>query len=456
MRLFPPPLDIGETEGFTPEKDIFGRKSIGQGLTNLISTVSDPLVIAVDGQWGSGKTTFLKMWAGELRKAGFAVVYLDAFENDYTEDAFTALSSEIIALAQAKHKENTPAATTFVRKAVGAGKVLLRSGLGLGVKLATIGALDTTDFDKVADEAAKETGELFDKYVGELLTKQREQKEAIQSFREALAQLPALLTATPQAESSTVSKPLIIIVDELDRCRPLFALQVLERMKHFFAAPGVHFVLGTYLAQLRNSVMVAYGSNIDAETYLQKFIQLTVHLGHDSSYRYQRPAIRYIEHLKEIMQFKSDDSHIVELATDYFEHVSESRGLSLRQIEHIFSSLAIVLASKSKSSYFPHVIVAGLCALKILEPDLYVKAKKGELVWDEAMRALAFTYPVDEELRQRINGMGEYWQFATAPIGNDHPLVLKNKASLDGSGLERQQIVPFVANSIMDRLAPFQ
>lgn len=88
MRLFPPSLEVGDEEGFTPEKDIFGRAQLGAGLTNLVNSVSDPTVIAVDGQWGSGKTTFLKMWAGELRKAGFPVVYFDAFENDHVDDAF--------------------------------------------------------------------------------------------------------------------------------------------------------------------------------------------------------------------------------------------------------------------------------------------------------------------------------------------------------------------------------
>ena len=61
MRIFPPAPDIGETEGFDPSKDIFGREKFGAGLTNLVQSVPDPMVIAVDGQWGSGKTTFLRI-----------------------------------------------------------------------------------------------------------------------------------------------------------------------------------------------------------------------------------------------------------------------------------------------------------------------------------------------------------------------------------------------------------
>ncbi len=118
MRIFPPPLDIGETEGFTKEKDIFGRATIGRGLTNIVTNVTDPLVIALDAQWGSGKTTFLKMWAGELRKAGFPVVFFDAFANDYIDDAFTALAGQLIALVQEKHKGDEPAARRFLKGAL--------------------------------------------------------------------------------------------------------------------------------------------------------------------------------------------------------------------------------------------------------------------------------------------------------------------------------------------------
>ncbi len=62
MRLLPPDINIGDDEGFTTDKDIYQRKPIGDGLTNLISLVSDPLVLTLDAPWGSGKTVFLEMW----------------------------------------------------------------------------------------------------------------------------------------------------------------------------------------------------------------------------------------------------------------------------------------------------------------------------------------------------------------------------------------------------------
>ena len=134
MKLFPPAIEIGDHDGFIKENDIFGRSMVGKGLTNIICRVTDPLVIAIDNEWGTGKTTFLKMWAGELRKLGIPVVYFDAFQHDYVEDAFTAIASEIISLAAEKQKQDDPAAKSFLKSSVKTAKILLRSGLKLGVK----------------------------------------------------------------------------------------------------------------------------------------------------------------------------------------------------------------------------------------------------------------------------------------------------------------------------------
>jgi predicted KAP-like P-loop ATPase len=260
MRLFPPSLEIGKTEGFAPEKDIFGRKQLGAGVTNLVSTISDPTVIAVDGQWGSGKTTFLKMWAGELRKAGFPVVYFDAFASDYVDDAFLAIAGEIIALVEERKKAKTKIGKRLVESAVSTGKVLLRSGLKLGVKAATLGAIAAADLEEVAGDFATEASTLADKYLGELLTKQKQQKETIQGFRDALAELPLLLSesSSEAGTASQIPEPLIFIIDELDRCRPTFALEILERVKHFFSVPNVHFVLGVHLDQVRFCFFVVW------------------------------------------------------------------------------------------------------------------------------------------------------------------------------------------------------
>ena len=92
MRLFPQELEITETEGFTPEKDIFGLKDFGQNLTRIVTNLDGPAVLLLDAPWGTGKTTFIKMWRGELSKLSVSSIYFDAFANDYLDDGFLAVA----------------------------------------------------------------------------------------------------------------------------------------------------------------------------------------------------------------------------------------------------------------------------------------------------------------------------------------------------------------------------
>lgn len=453
MRLFPPSLEIEETEGFSSEKDIFGRAGIGKGLLNVVCRVSDPLVIAVDSEWGTGKTTFLKMWAGELRKKRIPVVYFDAFEHDYVDDAFTAIAGEIISLAREQQKLNEDTTKRFVSTSLNAAKILLRSTAKVGVKLATAGALDAADFGKAAGEIAKELSDLEDKYIGELLTTQKQEKQAIQAFRDALEALPSLLSPRETDSQQRSINPLIVIVDELDRCRPPFALQVLERMKHFFTVPGVHFVLGTHLGQLRNSVSAVYGPGIESAKYLQKFIGLTLHLADGETQPHRRTSRIYIDHLMALMLPEQRQFRFFEFASHYLHHLAHHSRLSLREIEKIISGLAVSLAYLPKDAYCPDAILIGLCTLKVVNPELYIKAKSGARIFILLLEPLALDINPDQRSRNEIEHFTKIWRYYADPdVADDNPEYNGFGDRLWQVNLERWDVVPFVAHNFVDRL----
>ena len=102
MRLTPQEPEIPEVGGFTRENDIFGYRDFAERLANLVRNIDEPLVIALDGPWGSGKSVFVKQWAGLLRERGAPVIQFDAFASDHYEDAFLALSATIHATAKEK------------------------------------------------------------------------------------------------------------------------------------------------------------------------------------------------------------------------------------------------------------------------------------------------------------------------------------------------------------------
>ena len=64
MKIFPPEEHIKLYEEGFGEDDLLHRKNVGKALSSLVDRIDDPLVIALNGNWGTGKTHFLKRWVG--------------------------------------------------------------------------------------------------------------------------------------------------------------------------------------------------------------------------------------------------------------------------------------------------------------------------------------------------------------------------------------------------------
>ena len=440
MHLFPPPLELNPGAGFTTENDLFDRKAFGDGLRDLLTASSDPLALAINGPWGTGKTVFLKMWADELRKEDYPVIYFDAFAHDYITDAFAALSGEIITLV----KNAKPAVGKKIKHAtLEAGKVLLKVGANVGIKLATGGLLDAAHMADAVKDAQEALSKETDKAIEDLLAGRDKEEKALAAFREALSELPALL--------GNKNKPLIFIVDELDRCRPSFALELLERMKHFFAVPHLHFVLGVHQEQLEQSVKVTYGGGIDASLYLQKFISLSVNLDPPSLEGHNNSAVKYVRYLTNRMQFRQEDNETVNTCTQLITDFARDRDLKLRSLEKIMSVLAITCAFTTKQHLRLPPILAGLCVMKILAPEMFAKAQAGTLTYDEANHFFGLGREINRETIWPKEYFVRWWRYALDKSA-DQELVRECSSALFNYGLgERMRLVPVIATYIVDR-----
>lgn len=439
MHIFPAPIDIAEEEGFVHEKDIFQRGDFGEGLVNLVSKSEDPLVILLDSPWGTGKTTFIKMWAGELRKRGFPVVHFDAFENDHVDNAFVAISAEIIRLSQSLKKTKSPAYKKFVKRAGRFGGILLRTSARIGVKAATLGAIDFADIEalkSVANDVAKEASTKADDYVESILMLQSQEKSSLESLRDALANLAGDL----KEERTDEIKPLIFIIDELDRCKPTFALELLERIKHVFSVPNVHFLLAAQLGQLENSVRFSYGADIDALTYLQKFYNVVVHFPPSSSSRHERHIAKFVGHLRQSMSLGEDDMAIV-------TYVAELRGLSFRTIERIATSLALARAFVPANYLWIPSIISVLCIMKIIAPDLFQRARERQLAAEDITKLLGTDKQQPNYVGLNTDWVLGWWRYclSTADLDRSDPEVQPFRQYLFRYSIDREYIVPAMA-----------
>ncbi len=237
-------------------RDEFLTRPIAERMIRLISDERLKLSpIMLEGAWGTGKTEFCCKLVN-LHKHTHPddlVAYVDAFKADVGGIPIVTILAALQNLLPEEKAEAVRIAAIPVVKFVS--KVGLKAGVGWLLR---------QDADVLGDELREEldlaAGRVIDSAVGELIDSHRAYEDSVEELRKLLAEL---------AEERRVT----IYIDELDRCRPNFALELLESIKHVFESPNVCFVLVANAEQLMESVRHAYGLKLRPAGYLDKFIK---------------------------------------------------------------------------------------------------------------------------------------------------------------------------------------
>lgn len=251
---------------FTIEKNILNNNNKLIILSKLLSNVNDNLVISIDGKWGSGKTFFVKQFKylidniddyeddrilSQSDKVNFKklhesslVVYYNAWENDMHTNILESLIYNILN-EYPKMKNQIVDFNNF--------KGLLKSFCrdvisSLSNEIFDINNIDSINsFNDLADEiiTIEEKKDAFNKLINEIVgDKQR----------------------------------LILIIDELDRCRPTFTVEMLETIKHFYTNSKMTIIFSINNLELSNTIKNIYGSDFDGYGYLNKFYDFIINL----------------------------------------------------------------------------------------------------------------------------------------------------------------------------------
>ena len=238
------------------DQDALGLERVAETLTALVRNQTEPLVISLNSPWGTGKTTFLKMWQHHLiNEKKCSCIYFNAWENDYVEDPLIAFIGEMDELvAQFKKKRRGVKILTGklgeVKKYT---KLLGKAAVPIIFKMITRGAVSDEllkDFNISVDDL----GQLTETMVEEAINRHKTKKEEHQKLKELIGEFAT------QVSRQSKDFPLVILVDELDRCRPDFALTFLERIKHFLEVPNIVFVLAMDREALEAAVECRYGA----------------------------------------------------------------------------------------------------------------------------------------------------------------------------------------------------
>lgn len=369
--------------------DLLKRGAYAQNIKKIIdecqtypkSNDNQSYVIGIDAPWGSGKTHFVSMIVNYLRgfwvKPGLSkddiaiatintgakspavdtndcisVAYYDAWKNDFWDNAFEPLFDQLIQMEPiAKKVKNKD----ILELGKSAAKVV-----ALGIKGLLAKKLDDIIDSSVLDEISEELKKYYDNATNANYQTMKLFPE-FSLFCNAIDDLRGYLKETIQCRGK-----LVVIIDELDRCKPTFAVQTLEIIKHLFNIEGLVFIFSLDIEQLAHSVRTVYGEGFDAVGYLERFFNYLTMLPRGSV------SLTIDAFVKEygITICEARVKRSFEIIVDQFN-------LSLREAKTILSSFYVLQQTVLKKyEDIPNAIILFFyfLSMKYKKPEIFSKA----------------------------------------------------------------------------------
>lgn len=310
---------------------------------------SSGYVLNLDASWGHGKTFFLKRLQKTLQEEGHVAVYVNGWADDSSQEplvsVISAIENEIAPFIEKSSAVDK--AWSAAKKygghmllAIGKGAIkrVIKKGIGDGLEEVieiyenanSLNLIEEPESDgsSASDDAAGAVVEVIDKAMEIQILSHKERRNSIDLFKLNIERM------IKNVGANGISPPLFVLIDELDRCRPTYAIHMLEQIKHLFDVSGMVFVIATDSDQLSHSINAVYGQNFDSRSYLRRFF--------DRRFQFDDPSKeKFISYLLktsgiDVSKLSSPNNLSAEFviagAAEFFE-------LSLRDIEQCFDRL---------------------------------------------------------------------------------------------------------------------
>lgn len=368
------------------EDDLLKRKEIANHLTQIIKNTKSSFVFNINSPYGTGKTFFLTRLKVLLEQEKCTSVLYNSWETDWANDPFIAILEEIAEEINLLLKSKNSFITEAAKKAW---KFVYLAFTSLGKEFAKQcipGASIIINATENALESKKKTD------TPAVITQYQAIKQAKEKLRKSLVKF-----------TSQLENPLVIIIDELDRCRPDYAVRTLEAIKHFFNIPNMVFVLAIDREQIESAISVLYGKKIEdhSSEYLRKFIDYDFYLPYPNSSNFLNMLL--VLHVKELIQpfcrqkanwtypivmsvkHGFSANNITELVLVHMSLVlsklSQFFNFSLRAQEQIVLKMRMFVSALSveQDVLLPELLVWNVC-LYAFDKELYHRFQREKLV----------------------------------------------------------------------------
>lgn len=361
------------------EQDKIGREEIVNRICLLVDNLQKDqhFCLALDGDWGSGKSFVLDMVEENLKQhREYVIIKYDAWANSFYSDPLIAILSCLIDGIEDK----LYLVEQYAEKAKKAGKATLNTLSKLSSKV---------NIFKSAIEGIKGIYKILHNPISMV------ELEGFKSYQDLLRETKQVLNdITTTREYRGKQTKLIILVDEIDRCLPDEQLKILERLHHLFDVKNCAVICAINKKGIIKNFETTYGGN--GEEYLRKFFDYVVHLGMEGdtylSYLLETDLCERIEkvlpaeNIKERINYKLGmevlPRDVVETACYYILQVVEKNNLqyviSNREISRYYDNLLAVIDEfgwKNLGSQYLFFIIFGLFINKFLKHQFFVENK---------------------------------------------------------------------------------
>lgn len=444
------PLQPGYLEQpYETNDEPLSRLVLAERLTALYSNLEHGSVAILNGRWGSGKSTFARKLVHHLSAKKISVTYFDAFSKDFSESPFLALSAHLIAEIESRGNEGLPSAKKIKSASKRVSRKLISTSARIATKALTLGLIGNDEIDAlsdISDEIADATGELSEQAASYAFDEYLEAESDFSNFRSSLDDLALALSNSDSSENSQT----VFIIDELDRCRPDFALGILETIKHLFDNQSVHFLLVTNIDYLVASVNARYGLGESSGEYLEKFYDFVVFFEEGTDEEHRHAAATLVSHRFDSL-FEGENSQEIYDLKEQLSEFARAFDFSLRQASALATNAGLAFLSYRENQFRPSVIIAILALYRTKFPDLYQSIKKREFTAEGLLEPFKNVVVKNESYTDRIRSIIEFYSMADSEIDRDDARY---------SGYEQmtwrynfggyRDVFPVVANNVVD------
>lgn len=350
------------------ENDAIGRNNEVFNFSELLSTLEGPYSVAIDSEWGSGKTFFVKQVKmlldslnpqskvdketsdkilkkfnldKELNENSEKVddsiysIYFDAWKNDADDEPIKSLIYDIMLELNFKYNFSDTKLTDAGIRAL----KFLTPVIG--------GAVETGS--KILDSL------LSEEELKPFIKKKSFEKE-IQNF---ISELP-----------NERGNKLVIFIDELDRCNPAYAVKLLEQIKHYMEDDRIIFVFSVNINQLQHTIKHYYGNNFNATKYLDRFFDLQVKLPKANMMKFY-----------ENMGLNNSENYTINTVC---VSIIETFDFSLREIVRLYQNVKVAtenfkedMYDSNSQEFLNYCIIPIIIATNLIDRDLYTNVIEG-------------------------------------------------------------------------------